>query len=73
MDSNVLLTEAEAAKRLFAKPQTLNKWRTRGRGPAYLKLAGKVRYRAADLEAFIEASRVVPGNRKRGPRRRAPR
>jgi hypothetical protein len=69
MDAPVLLTEKEAAKRLLARPMTLTKWRQRGRGPAYLKLSGKVRYRADDLERFIEASRVVPTKQKR--RRRA--
>ncbi len=64
-----ILTEAEAAARLYAKPCTLNKWRTRRKGPAYLRLGGKVRYRLSDIEAFIEASRVEPG-RKNGRRKR---
>jgi predicted site-specific integrase-resolvase len=69
MDSDIMLTEKEAAKRLFAKPQTLNKWRVRGRGPVYLKLAGKVRYRLDDIKAFIEASRIDPAKRRRSRRR----
>jgi predicted site-specific integrase-resolvase len=64
-----ILTEKEAAKRLFARPDTLRKWRTRGRGPTYLKLSGKIRYRADDLEKFIEQSRVVPSERKRRRRK----
>jgi len=70
-DFQALLTESQAAKRLGARPTTLNKWRTRNKGPAYLKLAGKVRYRAADIEAFIEGSRVIPAERngKHGVRR----
>ena len=67
MDSNIntLLTEKEAATLLLAQPCTLTKWRHRGRGPIFLKLSGKVRYKLTDIEAFIEKSRVVPSERKR--------
>jgi hypothetical protein len=70
MDTDEILTEREAAAKLYAKTGTLTKWRTRGRGPAYLKLSGKIRYKLSDLEAYIEASRVVPGELKSTPRRR---
>lgn len=70
MESTALLTEQEAAKKLIAKPATLTKWRHRGRGPAFLKLSGKIRYRLSDIEDFIQASRHVPretrSRRKRG-------
>ena len=66
-----LLTEPEVAERLITKPQTLQKWRCRGRGPAFLKLSGKIRYRSDDIDAFIEQSRVVPGEAKRSRRKRA--
>jgi len=68
MDTTIL-DEKQAAKRLFARPDTLRKWRTRGKGPVYLKLSGKVRYRLDDLEKFIEQSRVVPSERKRRRRK----
>jgi hypothetical protein len=75
MESDCILTEREAADRLYAKPPTLTKWRARGRGPAYLKLSGKIRYRLSDIEKFIESSRVdpaavEPGTRPRQRRRR---
>jgi hypothetical protein len=60
MDSNALLTEGQAAIHLQAKASTLTKWRCRKRGPAYFRIAGKVRYRLSDLEAFIMRSRVDP-------------
>ena len=60
MEPTSLLTESEAAALLIAKTQTLRAWRYRNRGPAFLKLAGKVRYRLTDVEAFIERSRVDP-------------
>lgn len=32
--------------------RTLAAWRYQGKGPAYLKLGGAVRYRLEDVEAF---------------------
>jgi hypothetical protein len=32
--------------------------RSQGRGPAYLKLAGRVRYRRSDIEAYEQAGFV---------------
>ncbi|MFZ5564615.1 MAG: helix-turn-helix transcriptional regulator [Thermodesulfobacteriota bacterium] len=51
-----LLTTVEAAEFLRIKPNTVEVWRTQGRGPRFVKLGGAVRYRTADLEAFIAAS-----------------
>jgi excisionase family DNA binding protein len=42
-------------------PETLNTWRSRGNGPQWCKLGGKiVRYRRADIDAWIEGSLVTP-------------
>lgn len=50
-----LLNTKEAAALLGLSPQTLEKWRSMGVGPAYLKLGNKaVRYRHSALLAFIE-------------------
>jgi predicted site-specific integrase-resolvase len=68
MDATIL-TEKQAAKRSFQKPDTLRKWRTRGKGPVYLKLGGKVRYRAEDIDKWIAQSAVVPSERKRRRRK----
>jgi hypothetical protein len=51
------LTQAEVARRWRLSPRTLERWRSQGRGPQYLKLGGTVLYRAADIAAF-EASRL---------------
>lgn len=53
MDGNELLDTAEAAQALRLRPQTLAKWRLFGYGPAYLKIGARVRYRRADVDAFI--------------------
>ncbi|MEZ4315806.1 MAG: helix-turn-helix domain-containing protein [Polyangiaceae bacterium] len=44
----------EAASLLGFPPQTLRRWRVRGGGPPYAKIGGRVRYRHADLAAWIE-------------------
>lgn len=49
-----LLTEKEAAAFLSMERNTLNKWRSTGKGPKYYKIGGAVRYKIADLEAFIQ-------------------
>lgn len=41
-------------------PKTLRQWRYFGKGPAYVKIGRHVRYRVADLDAFIAAQRTDP-------------
>jgi predicted DNA-binding transcriptional regulator AlpA len=49
-----LLTTGEAASFLGVAESTLNKWRMAGNGPRYAKLGALVKYRVADLHAFVE-------------------
>jgi hypothetical protein len=53
---SVLLTEEEASEHLRVPARTLQWWRYAGGGPRYLKLGRLVRYRAADIESFLETS-----------------
>lgn len=53
-----LFTTAEAAKYLRFAKSTLSVMRVTGEGPPYCKLRRTVRYRRADLDAWLE-SRVV--------------
>ena len=53
-----LLTQREAARVLRLSERTLERLRVTGSGPVYVKAGRSVRYREADLEAWI-ASRVV--------------
>lgn len=53
-----LLTAAEAAAFLRVSTHTLENQRCTGTGPDWIKLPnGRVRYRAADLAAWVEAGR----------------
>ncbi|MCF4130262.1 helix-turn-helix transcriptional regulator [Methylobacterium sp. SyP6R] len=48
-----LLTEAQAAHLMALKQTTLQQWRIRGTGPAYIKLGSAVRYRSSTLQAWL--------------------
>lgn len=45
----------EAATYLNVQPATLEQWRWNGRGPRFVKIGRSVRYRIADLEAFLDS------------------
>jgi hypothetical protein len=53
-----LLTEKMLADRWACSVARLQRWRTVGEGPPYLKIVGKVLYRLKDIEACEEASLV---------------
>jgi hypothetical protein len=59
------LNQIELSRRWGFSPRTLESWRWFGKGPAFIKVGGKVLYRVEDIEAF-EASQL----RQRTPRRR---
>ncbi len=46
-------TTEQAAEFLQIKPTTLEQWRWKGKSPRFIKLGRCVRYRKADLEAFM--------------------
>jgi predicted DNA-binding transcriptional regulator AlpA len=48
-----LLTERQAGERLAISHRTLQQWRVRGNGPAFLKLGNAVRYDADALDAWV--------------------
>lgn len=50
-----VLTERETAEYLNISHRTLQKLRVVGGGPQYVKIGRSVRYRAADLDAFLTA------------------
>jgi len=36
--------------------QTLAIWRTKDKGPRYIKTGGRIRYRLSDVDAWLEAN-----------------
>ena len=56
----------EAADLLKSKHRTLERWRTTGDGPTFIKLGRRVAYRLTDLQAFVDRqSRKHTGERAR--------
>lgn len=53
-----LRTNEEAAKRLNIKPNTLEIWRGKGKGPKFIKLGDSkqapIRYRDTDIDEWLE-------------------
>ena len=58
--STTSLTTEEAAAFLRLSPHTLVTWRSRGRGPAFIKGGGSVTYLLADLHSWQAANRQEP-------------
>lgn len=58
---NELLGELLAAKHIGGEPpldvKTMQSWRLKGTGPAFLKIGRLVRYRRADLDSWLESRR----------------
>lgn len=50
-----ILTTIEAAAYVRLGKPTLERFRISGDGPKYCKLGGAVRYRKADLDAWLES------------------
>jgi excisionase family DNA binding protein len=55
MFPSFLLNTAEAAKYLHLAVPTLEKLRVYGGGPRFVRLGRAVRYRPADLDAWLES------------------
>ena len=49
-----LLTPEEAARYLHVSTSALAKWRVAGCGPRYALIGNRVRYRFADILAFVD-------------------
>lgn len=54
MSSRELLTTEEAAELYGLSQSTLRKWRCAGRGPRFTRVGAAVRYKKAELEAYVE-------------------
>ncbi|CAH0274555.1 hypothetical protein SRABI83_03743 [Arthrobacter sp. Bi83] len=49
-----LLTAAELGTKLHKTAPALAQWRYKGIGPKFVKIGGGVRYRASDVEAWLD-------------------
>jgi hypothetical protein len=58
-EHDALLTEVQAADLLSLSVRTLQAWRTRAFGPAFVRAGRAVRYRRRDLFAWVDANTVV--------------
>jgi len=54
-----LLNETNAARYIGFTAAALKVWRRTGRGPAFIRTGRAVRYRLSDLDAWLQAHRVV--------------
>ncbi|GAA4047621.1 hypothetical protein GCM10023063_38730 [Arthrobacter methylotrophus] len=50
-----LLTSGELAEKLHKSAAALAQWRYKGIGPKFIKLGSGIRYRASDVEAWLDA------------------
>ena len=58
-DDNLYLTDDPALKSLGAS-STLAHWRSEGRGPAYIKIGGRVAYSGRALNEWLAARTIHP-------------
>jgi len=42
---------------------TMNRWRSKGKGPNYVKWGGRILYYPSDLDRFVEEQKVVPSEK----------
>lgn len=59
--SDIYLTPKETADKIGVSVVTLQKWRSAGHGPAFIKLRGGIRYHAQDVEAWLLQQRSQSG------------
>ena len=67
------LDQNELSRRWTISPRTLERWRWRNEGPAYLKIGGRVVYRLEDVEAYEQQRlrQAAPHERERPDERYA--
>ena len=53
-DRTTTYSPAEAAERIGLQESTLRNMRSRGGGPPFVRVGGRVRYRALDLARWLE-------------------
>ena len=59
-DPDTLYRTDDPKLKELAPPSTMAHMRSEGRGPAFLKIGGRVLYRGSDLNAWLEEITVRP-------------
>ncbi len=59
-ESSPIRSERQAASMLGCTPKHLSNLRSQGKGPAYCRVNGTIRYLVEDIIAWIRAGRVQP-------------
>jgi excisionase family DNA binding protein len=54
-----LWTQQQTAKQLGVSVETLGKWRSKQKGPAYIRVGNLIRYRQTDVEQWLRMNTVV--------------
>ena len=55
IEDGELLDEARLATKLGVSRSTLQSWRYRSMGPRFIKVGRLIRYRSADIDAYLRA------------------
>ena len=62
MTSSEFLTDLQLAERWHLHRQTLIRWRSLNKGPAYSRINGRVLYPLAEVELYEKANTITPEN-----------
>ena len=54
MHDDPIYTPPETAEKLRSNERTLERWRTTGTGPAFVKIGRRVGYRQSAINAFLQ-------------------
>lgn len=57
--NKIRFTDQELSEYWGLSANTLQKWRSLGKGPAYLKLGGRIIYRKEDIEEYERARKFL--------------
>jgi predicted site-specific integrase-resolvase len=63
------LNQARLANRWQISPRTLERWRWKGEGPAFVKIGGRVVYRLEEIEAYEGSRRCASTSQSTALRR----
>jgi excisionase family DNA binding protein len=56
-----ILTDKETASFLGVADRTLRDWRKQGKGPAFVQMGKKIRYRKKDIDAYLDRQTISGG------------